>query len=79
MEKHTDKDTYDPMTAESLGSITSFYKEGLYQTKSGRYFLYYDCPASSVFVWGIKPLTENEAKDWVWDNIGPGKYIEIFE
>lgn len=74
MEKLTVK-----IDAEIVGSIASIYKEELYQTKDGRFILYCICPASSALERDFKHLTESEARDWVWDNLGPGRYIEIFE
>ena len=79
MEKITKKNACDPIDAESLGSISSIYREDLYRTKEGRFFLHCVCPACSMRTQNIIILTEQEARDWVWDNCGAGRYIEIFE
>lgn len=65
-----------------------WYEETLYRKKTGEYFLYGEGHAASPYrervgdMWGpgsaIKPLTFDEAREWVESNMDGDEYEEIF-
>ncbi len=97
MKKIINKKMYNTETAEEIKSISygrnrfdySYYEEGLYQKKTGEFFLYgFGGPASKYrkevapHSWengeNIIPLTLDEAKDWCAMYISPDRYEAIF-
>ena len=93
MKKVIDGALYNTETAKPLGFIepegqdkkyTYYYKETLYRTKSGKYFIHgegrkYD-PSPLANRWGEKiiPLTLDEAMDWAQKNLTGEEYIMAF-
>lgn len=65
-----------------------WYEETLYRKKTGEYFLYGEGHAASPYrervgdMWGpgsaIKPLTFDEAREWVEANLSSDEYEAIF-
>lgn len=78
--------------ARSKEGVTSFnwYRESLYQKKTGEFFLAgegnamskYARSVGSGFCWeageGIIPLSLEEAKEWVTENLTVDDYIDLF-
>ena len=88
---------YNTDTAKKLGSIEStvlnksdfcYFKETLYRTKSGKYFLHgvgnknskYGEWIENTGYWGeqILPLTPEEARKWAEENLEADEYAQIF-
>ena len=88
---------YNTDTAKFLGCIEpagqntndlNFFRETLYRTKSGKYFLHgeghgkskYAGPCGNNGGWSeqIIPLTFNMARQWAKDNLTDDEYIEAF-
>lgn len=77
MNKIINNRKYDTNTAKEI--FRCAFLDGssvtLYRKKTGEFFMYY---------WGslngerIKPLTEDEAKDWVADKMDADAYEELF-
>lgn len=97
MKKVIEGSLYNTETARELGSIEpagynhndfTYFKETLYLTKSGKYFLHGQGGGNSRYGewvgntggWGeqIRPYSLREAKDWAEDNLDGDNYIEIF-
>lgn len=87
---------YDTKKAEEVASSESsysyndgrYYKETLYKTKRGNYFMFGEGGGLSPYAehtgWGscygekLIPLTKEEAREWAEDNMYPNSYIEEF-
>lgn len=86
---------YDTTTANLKGRYEysnkfsfSYWKEELYQKKTGEWFLYGDGSACSKYSacgdgrsWGIEkimPYTESEAKEWAEKYMSADEYEELF-
>jgi len=88
---------YNTDTAHFLGCIEpaghntndfDFFRESLYRTKSGKYFLHGEGHGNSKYgVWNgitggwgeqIIPLSSNMARQWAKDNLTDDEYIEAF-
>lgn len=86
---------YDTQTASLKGTYQylnkfsfNYWKEELYQKKTGEWFLYGDGNALSKYndcgggqSWGIEtiiPYSEDEAKAWAAQYLSADKYEELF-
>lgn len=67
----------------------SYWKEELYQKRTGEFFLYGEGGPASPYSrrcgqsewsdgWSIKPMTEQQARKWAERNLSADEYIEIF-
>lgn len=97
MKKVINGSVYNTETAKKLGSVEpagynstnfSYYREALYRTKSGKYFLHGEGHARSRYGewhgntggWGeqIRPYAPDEAREWAENNLTADEYIEAF-
>ena len=67
----------------------NYYEETLYKKKTGEFFLYGEGNAASKYSrscgtnnwcggWAIKPMTNEEAREWMEKYGDVDKYIEVF-
>lgn len=97
MKKVIDGALYNTDTAQELGNVTpagnnqsdfNYFRETLYRTKSGKYFLHGEGHGNSRYGewhgntggWGeqIRPYTPEEARKWAEDNLEADEYAQIF-
>jgi hypothetical protein len=97
MKKVINGSLYNTETAQSLGCVEpagynssdfNYFKETLYRTKSGKYFLHGEGHGNSRYGewrgntggWGeqIRPYTPEEARQWAGENLSAKEYIEAF-
>lgn len=97
MKKVIEGSLYNTETARELGSIEpagynhndfTYFKETLYLTKSGKYFLHGQGGGNSRYGewvgntggWGeeIRPYTPEEAREWAEENLTADEYEEAF-
>lgn len=97
MKKYINGKLYDTSTAKKLAEYEDsykgqfdWYKEELYQKKSGEFFIYGEGHAASPYAqyskaagaWcageAIKPLTWEEARYWAETKLSVDEYDEIF-
>lgn len=95
MKKIIEGKTYNTETAQFLGDWQNlwkgdyhYYREELYHTKKGTYFIYGEgngaSPYAKRFADGygpgkdIKILSESEAREWAEKKLSTDEYIKIF-
>jgi len=97
MKKVIDGALYNTDTAQELGYVEpagynssdfNYFKETLYRTKSGKYFLHGEGHGNSRYGewhgntggWGeqIRPYTPEEARKWAEENLEADEYAQIF-
>ena len=95
MKKIINGKKYDTETAQLKGTFKCgnrssfhYWKEELYQEKTGEWFLYGDGGALSKYSdsyggnsWGIEkiiPFSESEAKEWAEEYLSAEEYEELF-
>jgi len=97
MKKVINGSLYNTETALELGYVEpagykrndfSYFRETLYRTKSGKYFLHGEGHGNSRYGewhgntggWGeqIRPYTPEEARQWAEENLSAKEYIEAF-
>lgn len=97
MKKVINGSLYNTETAQCLGCVEpagydqrafDYFRETLYRTKAGKYFLHGEGHGNSRYGewhgntggWGekIMPLTVDEAKEWAEENLTGEEYIKAF-
>lgn len=97
MKKVIDGALYNTETAQELGYVEpagynssdfNYFKETLYRTKSGKYFLHGEGHGNSRYGewhgntggWGeqIRPYTPGEAREWAEEHLTADEYEEAF-
>lgn len=97
MKKIIDGALYNTDTAQELGYVEpagynhsdfSYFRETLYRTKSGKYFLHGEGHGNSRYGkwhgntggWGeqIRPYSPEEAKNWTEENLSADEYEKAF-
>ena len=98
MKKVIEGKLYNTETAQELGYVEpagynssdfNYFRETLYRTKSGKYFLHGEGHGNSRYGewhgntggWGekIRPYTQEDAREWAEKNLTADEYAKAFE